>query len=45
MRIQNNIMALNTQRQYTINNDNVAKSAEKLSSGYRGRRRCRTCDF
>ena len=35
MRIQNNIMALNTQRQYTINNDNVAKSAEKLSSGYR----------
>lgn len=35
MRIQNNIMALNTHRQYTINNDNVAKSAEKLSSGYK----------
>ncbi len=35
MRIQNNIMALNTHRQYTINNDNVSKSAEKLSSGYR----------
>ncbi|WP_279288420.1 flagellin N-terminal helical domain-containing protein [Christensenella tenuis] len=35
MRIQNNIMAMNTHRQYTINNDNVSKSAEKLSSGYR----------
>lgn len=35
MRIQNNIMALNTHRSYTSNNDNVAKSAEKLSSGYR----------
>lgn len=35
MRIQNNIMALNTHRQYTINNDNVSKSAEKLSSGYK----------
>jgi len=35
MRIQNNIMALNTHRQYTINNNNIAKSLEKLSSGYR----------
>jgi len=35
MRISNNIMALNTHRQYTINNENVAKSTEKLSSGYR----------
>jgi flagellin len=26
---------MNTHRQYTINNDNVAKSSEKLSSGYR----------
>jgi flagellin len=35
MRINNNIMALNTYRQYTINNQNVATSTEKLSSGYR----------
>ncbi len=35
MRIQNNIMALNTHRQYGINNNAVSKSAEKLSSGYR----------
>ena len=35
MRIQNNIMAMNTHRMYTTNNNNVAKSAEKLSSGYR----------
>lgn len=35
MRIQNNIMALNTHRQYTINTNSVAKSTEKLSSGYR----------
>ncbi|MEA5058880.1 MAG: flagellin [Candidatus Pelethousia sp.] len=35
MRIQNNITAMNTHRMYTINNNNVAKSAEKLSSGYR----------
>ncbi len=35
MRIANNIMAMNTHRQYTINNDNVSKSSEKLSSGYR----------
>lgn len=35
MRIQNNITAMNTHRMYTINNNAVAKSAEKLSSGYR----------
>ncbi len=35
MRIQNNITALNTHRQYNIANNAVASSAEKLSSGYR----------
>ncbi|HBU12742.1 MAG TPA: hypothetical protein DEB31_08475, partial [Clostridiales bacterium] len=35
MRIQNNIMAMNTHRQYTLQNEKVAGSAEKLSSGYR----------
>ncbi len=35
MRITNNIMAMNTHRQYTINNAAVAKSTSKLSSGYR----------
>ena len=35
MRIQNNIMAMNTHRFYTANNNAVSKSAEKLSSGYR----------
>lgn len=35
MRINNNIMAMNTHRQYGINNDNMAKATEKLSSGYR----------
>ncbi|MGI6152419.1 MAG: flagellin [Christensenellaceae bacterium] len=35
MRIANNIMAMNTHRQYTIQNDRVSASAEKLSSGYR----------
>ena len=35
MRIQNNIMAMNTHRMYTTNNSAVSKSAEKLSSGYR----------
>ena len=35
MRIQNNIMAMNTHRQYGINNASIAKSTEKLSSGYR----------
>ncbi len=35
MRIQNNIMALNTHRQLGINNLNQTKSTEKLSSGFR----------
>lgn len=35
MRIQHNIMALNSHRQLGINNSNIAKSLEKLSSGYR----------
>lgn len=35
MRINNNIMALNTHRQLSINNSNTQKSLEKLSSGYR----------
>ncbi len=35
MRINNNIMALNTHRQYTVNTQNVANSTEKLSSGFR----------
>ena len=35
MRIRNNTMALNTHRMYTGNNSAIAKSAEKLSSGYR----------
>ncbi len=35
MRINNNIMAANTFRQYSINNKNAASSTEKLSSGYR----------
>lgn len=35
MRISNNVIALNTHRAYTRNNDNVQASAEKLSSGYR----------
>jgi flagellin len=35
MRIQNNIMALNTHRQLGVNNLNQTKSTEKLSSGYR----------
>ena len=35
MRINNNIMALNTHRQLGINNTNTQKSLEKLSSGYR----------
>lgn len=35
MRINNNIMAMNTFRQYSINSSNVAGSTEKLSSGYR----------
>ena len=35
MRIQNNIMAMNTHRMYSSNNAAVSRSAEKLSSGYR----------
>lgn len=35
MRINNNLMAMNTHRQYAINNENVSKSTEKLSSGFR----------
>ncbi len=35
MRINNNIMAMNTHRQLSINNMAGAKSLEKLSSGYR----------
>ncbi len=35
MRINNNIAAINTHRQYGINNAAIAKSTEKLSSGYR----------
>jgi flagellin len=35
MRINNNITALNTHRQYGINNSNVSSSVEKLSSGFR----------
>lgn len=35
MRIANNAMAINTHRQYTTNNANVANATEKLSSGYR----------
>jgi flagellin len=35
MRINNNIMAMNTHRQLGITNTNGAKSVEKLSSGFR----------
>ncbi len=35
MRIQHNIAALNANRQLGINNDNVSKNLEKLSSGYK----------
>ena len=35
MRIQNNVTAMNTHRMYTMNNDAVAASAKKLSSGYK----------
>ncbi|MCK8059833.1 MULTISPECIES: flagellin [unclassified Fusibacter] len=35
MRINNNLMAMNTHRQLGINSDNGAKSIEKLSSGLR----------
>ena len=35
MRIVNNITALNAHRQYGLNNRNIGKNVEKLSSGYR----------
>jgi flagellin len=35
MRINNNIMAMNANRQLGINNTSLSKSLEKLSSGYR----------
>jgi len=35
MRIQNNVTAINAHRQYGINSANIAKSTEKLSSGFR----------
>lgn len=35
MRINNNLMAMNTHRQLSINNTMTGKSLEKLSSGYR----------
>jgi len=35
MRINNNITALNSHRQYGINNGNISKNMEKLSSGFR----------
>ncbi|MCL2046640.1 MAG: flagellin [Oscillospiraceae bacterium] len=35
MRINNNITALNSHRQYGINNKNISKNMEKLSSGFR----------
>ncbi|MCL2628957.1 MAG: flagellin [Oscillospiraceae bacterium] len=35
MRINNNITAVNSHRQYGINNGNIGKNVEKLSSGYR----------
>ena len=35
MRINNNITALNSHRQYTINNSGIGRNIEKLSSGFR----------
>ncbi|MCL2820911.1 MAG: flagellin [Oscillospiraceae bacterium] len=35
MRINNNITAINSHRQYGINNNAIGKNVEKLSSGYR----------
>jgi len=35
MRIQNNITAINSHRQYGINNNKIGKNVEKLSSGFR----------
>ena len=35
MRINNNITAINSHRQYGINNANIGRNVEKLSSGFR----------
>ena len=35
MRINNNITAINSHRQYSINNNKIGKNVEKLSSGFR----------
>ena len=35
MRINHNVSAMNTYRQYSVNTSNASKSMEKLSSGYR----------
>lgn len=35
MRITHNVMAMNSWRNLNVNNDNLSKSLEKLSSGYR----------
>jgi len=35
MRINNNVTAINSHRQYGINNGNIGKNVEKLSSGFR----------
>ena len=35
MRINNNITAINSHRQYTINNGGIGRNVEKLSSGFR----------
>jgi len=35
MRINNNITAINSHRQYGLNNSNIGKNVEKLSSGFR----------
>ena len=35
MRINNNVTAINSHRQYTINNGAIGKNVEKLSSGFR----------
>ena len=35
MRIQHNIMAMNSYRNYTSNTSALAKNLEKLSSGYK----------
>lgn len=47
MVIQNNIPGLNSKRNYNKNSSKLAKSLEKLSSGYAikpcGRRRCGAC--